>query len=131
MPWDPMRDLRAWQERLSVPRAEAWTPPIDVYETGDRYVVTAELPGLTREQIELALDTARLTIRGQRLDTPGAGDAVVHFHQVERGHGAFSRTFEFGDKIEVAGVTADLTNGVLTIVLPKAPIDPPRTIEVR
>src|SRR5512132_2179932 len=50
MTWDPMRDLRAWQERLASPRAEAWTPPIDVYETADRYVVAVEVPGMTREQ---------------------------------------------------------------------------------
>ena len=59
------------------------------------------------------------------------GEAIVHFHQVERGHGAFSRTFEFADKIDVAGVTADLSNGVLTVTLPKVPPPPPRRIEVR
>ena len=134
MSWDPLRDLRAWQERLerlSAPRADSWTPPIDVYETDDRYVVSAELPGLARDQIELALEDARLTLRGQRADAPGAAEAIVHFHQVERGHGAFSRTFEFADKIDVAGVTADLTNGVLTVTLPKIPPVPPRKIEVR
>lgn len=134
MPWDPVRDLRAWQERLerlSVPRTDSWTPPIDVYETDDRYVVAAELPGLTREEIELALEASRLTIRGQRADHAANGEAVVHFHQVERGHGAFSRTFEFADKIDVAGVTADLSNGVLTVTLPKVPPPPPRKIEVR
>lgn len=134
MPWDPMRNLRAWHERLerlSEPRTDSWTPPIDVYETEDRYVVAAELPGLSREQIELALETSRLTIRGQRAGNPGAGEPVVHFHQVERGHGAFSRTFEFADEIDVNTVTADLTNGVLTVTLPKVPQPPPRKIEVR
>jgi HSP20 family protein len=134
MAWDPLRDLRAWQERLerlSVPRADSWTPPIDVYETDDRYVVSAEVPGLARDQIELALEDARLTLRGQRADAPGSPEAIVHFHQVERGHGAFSRTFEFADKIDVAGVTADLTDGVLTVTLPKIPPLPPRKIEVR
>lgn len=134
MPWDPVRDLRTWQERLerlSVPRADSWTPPIDVYETDDRYVVAAELPGLTREEIELALEASRLTIRGQRAERAANGEAIVHFHQVERGHGAFSRTFEFADKIDVAGVTADLSNGVLTVTLPKVPPPPPCKIEVR
>lgn len=134
MPWDPMRDLRAWQdrlERLSVHHAETWAPPIDVYETTDKYVVTAELPGLARDEIELALEESRLTIRGQRTDRLASGDAVVHFHQVERGHGAFSRTFEFGDKIDVNGVSADLANGVLTITLPKIPPPAPRRIEVQ
>ena len=71
MPWDPMRDLRVLQERLerlSTHHPDSWTPPIDVYETEDRYVVAAELPGLSRESIELALEDSRLTIRGQRID---------------------------------------------------------------
>jgi HSP20 family protein len=129
-----MRDLRAWQERLerlSAHHPDSWTPPIDVYETDDRYVIAAELPGLARDQIELALEDARLTIRGQRIDRTASGGDVIHFHQVERGHGAFARTFEFGSKIDTEAVSADLTNGVLTITLPKAAPLPARKIEVR
>jgi HSP20 family protein len=134
MPWDPLRDLRVWQERLerlTEHRPDSWTPPIDVYETQDRYIVSAEVPGLAREHIDLALEDSRLTIRGQRADrSPTAGD-VLHFHQVERGHGAFARTFEFASKIDIEGVSADLTNGVLTVTLPKAAPPPARKIEVR
>jgi len=129
-----MRDLRVWQERLerlSAHHPDSWTPPIDVYETDDRYVIAAELPGLAREHIELALEDSRLTIRGQRIDRTASGGDVIHFHQVERGHGAFARTFEFGSKIDTDAVSADLTNGVLTVTLPKAAIPPARKIEVR
>ena len=134
MPWDPMRDLRVWQERLerlSAHHPDSWTPPIDVYETEDRYVIAAEVPGLAREDVDLAVEDARLTIRGQRLDRPATAGDVVHFHQVERGHGSFARTFEFASKIDVDAVEADLTNGVLTITLPKAARPPARKIEVR
>jgi HSP20 family protein len=134
MALDPMRDLRAWQdrlERLTAHHPDSWTPPIDVYETADRYVLSAELPGLAREHIELALEDSRLTIRGQRIDRTASGGTVVHFHQVERGHGAFARTFEFGSKIATESVTADLSDGVLTITLPKAALPPARKIEVR
>jgi HSP20 family protein len=134
MPWDPLRDLRGWQERLeqlSAHHADAWAPPIDVYETDDRYVISAEVPGLTREHIELALEDSRLTIRGRRMDRPSGRGEILHFHQVERGHGAFTRTFDFGSKVDVEAVSADLTNGVLTITLPKAPQPPLRKIEVR
>lgn len=134
MAWDPVRDLRVWQERLerlSAHHPDSWTPPIDVYETTDRYVIAAELPGLARDHIELALEDTRLTIRGQRIDRTASSGDVMHFHQVERGHGAFARTFEFGSKIDTDGVSADLTNGVLTVTLPKAAIPPARKIEVR
>jgi HSP20 family protein len=130
MPWDPMRDLRAWQERLASPHADAWVPAIDVYETADRYVVAAEVPGMTRDQIELALEDSRLTIRGHRVDKT-AGSGTVHFHQVERGHGPFARTFEFSSKIDTEAVSADLAQGILTITLPKAAPPPLRKIEVR
>jgi HSP20 family protein len=133
MPWDPLRDMRAWQERLehlTTHHRDAWAPPIDVYETADRYVIAAELPGLAREQIELAFEDSRLTIRGQRHDRSPGGEPV-HYHQVERGHGAFARTFEFGEPIAVEAVSADLTNGVLTVILPKMPSPPIRKIEVR
>jgi HSP20 family protein len=131
MPVNPWRDLRAWQERLerlSSHHADSWTPAIDVYETADRYVVAAELPGMARDQIELAMADSQLTIRGQRIER---STEDVHYHQVERGHGAFSRTFAFNDKIDIEAVTADLTEGVLTVTLPKVPPAPLRTIEVR
>lgn len=131
MPVNPWRDLRAWQERLerlSSHRADSWTPAIDVYETADRYVVAAELPGLARDQIELAMADSQLTIRGQRA-ARAADD--VHYQQVERGHGAFTRTFAFTDKIDVEHVTADLADGILTVTLPKVPPAPQRQIEVR
>jgi HSP20 family protein len=134
MAWDPLRDLRVWQERLerlSAHQPDSWTPPIDVYETEDRYVIAAELPGLARDDIELRIEHSRLTIRGQRTDRAASGGQVLHFHQVERGHGAFTRSFEFAAMIEVDGVSADLTNGVLTVTLPKKPEPPLRRIEVR
>jgi HSP20 family protein len=134
MTWDPMRDLLVWQERLgritAPSQPESWTPPTDVYETTTAYIVTAELPGLTREEIDLAAEEWRLTIRGQRRDR-WVNEEVVHFHQVERGHGRFSRTFEFAEKIDPDGVSADLREGVLTVTVAKAPVPPPRRIEVK
>jgi HSP20 family protein len=127
MPWD----VRAWHERLErLSSATAWQPAIDVYETPAAYVVTAEVPGISRDEIELAFEESRLTIRGQRTDRR-ANMQGVHFHQIERSHGSFSRTFEFGDRIDIERVTADLKDGVLSILLPKAPPAPPRRIDVK
>ena len=130
MPCDPLRDLRAWQERLerlAAQHATAWAPPIDVYETDDRYVITAEVPGITREEVDLSLHDNRLTIRGMRSSSPES--ATRHYHQVERGHGSFLRTFQFADAVDQEGIAADLRDGVLTVILPKA-VTPTRTIEV-
>jgi HSP20 family protein len=133
MPCDPLGDLRAWQarlERLSHPHAETWTPPIDVYETERSYVITAEVPGLSRDQVDLAVEDSRLTIRGRRDGRPPSAGAV-HFHQIERGHGSFHRTFEFAEKLDAERVTAEMADGVLTISIPKVPPPPARKIEVR
>jgi HSP20 family protein len=129
MPWD----IRAWHERLerlSSHSPDAWSPAIDVYETADAFVIAAEVPGVSRDQIDLAVEDMRLTIRGHRTDRHERTDGR-HFHQIERGFGSFVRTFEFADKIDAERVTADLTDGVLTIALPKVPPPPARRITVK
>lgn len=133
MPGDPLSDLRAWQERLarlSRHQGESWSPPIDVYETGGAYIITAEVPGLSRDQVDLAVEDSRLTIQGRREARPGTS-GEVHYHQVERGHGVFKRTFEFAEPIDAEHVTADLADGVLTVSIPKIAPPPARKIEVR
>lgn len=106
-----------------------WAPPIDVYETDDRYVITAELPGLTREQVDVALENNRLTIRGSRPAAAGDG-GTRRYHQVERGHGSFERAFEFVDAVDQQAISADLHDGVLTVTLPKRPAPAARRIHV-
>lgn len=134
MPWDPIRDLRAWQERLerlSVHHPDSWAPPIDVYETSDRYIISAELPGIERTDVDISVENNRITIRGHRPDHGAAGGEITHYHQIERGHGPFTRSFEFAEKIDGDSVAADLRDGVLTVMLPKAPQPPPRRIDIK
>lgn len=132
MACDPLRDLRAWQERLeriASPQASPWAPPIDVYETDDRYVISAEVPGLSREQIQLSVQDNRLTIRGER--PAGVPESTTrHYHQVERGHGPFFRALEFAEQVRHEGITADLRDGVLTVTLHKIILQP-RRIDVQ
>ena len=117
--WDPFRDLLALQEQIGQivgTDAPGWTPPVDLYETGDAFVLTAELPGLTREDIDIHAEESRIVIRGER-----AGHVPCEqYHRVERGHGRFSRAFLLPEPIDVEAVTADLKDGLLTITIPKA-----------
>jgi len=115
-----MRDLLTMQERLEslFGRAEpGWVPPVDLSELADRYVLTIELPGLSREDIRIDLADDTLTVRGQR--SPD-GCSPQRYHQLERGQGPFSRAFHFTSPVEPDGVTAELADGVLTVVVPKS-----------
>ena len=117
--WDPLRDLLALQEQIGQivgTDAPGWTPPVDLYETGGAFVLTAELPGLNRDDIEIHAEESRIVIRGER-----AGQVPCEqYHRVERGHGRFSRAFLLPEPIEVEAVTADLKDGLLTVTIPKA-----------
>jgi len=127
--WDPVRDLLAIQhrlERLASSGPQGWAPAVDLCETADAFIVTAELPGLGRDQINIQVTDGRLTLHGRR-------DARVpceQYHQVERGHGEFSRTFALPSSVDVEQIAADLRDGVLTITVPKAPDKGPRSVDV-
>jgi HSP20 family protein len=121
--WDPIRDLLAIQQRLDrfAPGPAGWAPPIDVSETADRYVITAELPGISQEDIQIHINDGRLTLSGERRERDRPCE---QYHRVERGHGGFSRTFQLPVPVDADAVTADLHDGVLTVTCPKVPQDP-------
>lgn len=128
--WDPLRDLLALQERmerLSGQEGSGWTPPVDIYETADAFVVTAELPGLQRGDVEIRYHDGQLTLQGTRR-TPDV--PCERYHRVERGHGGFFRRFALPTAIEVEGIAADLKEGVLTVTVPKSAAAGSRRIDV-
>lgn len=118
--WDPLRDLLALHDQIGQlvgTDAPGWTPPVDLYENAATFVLTAELPGLSRDQIDIQAEGNRIVIRGER----AAHDASCEqYHRVERGHGRFSRTFILAEAIDVEHITADLRDGLLTLTIPKA-----------
>jgi len=132
--WDPLRDLLALHEQLGQlvgTDAPGWTPPVDLYETPTEYVLTAELPGLARDQIEIHAEETRIVLRGARGTTNHGRDiACEQYHRVERGHGRFSRAFTLPDPIDVNAIAAELKDGVLTVTLPKATDSRARRIAV-
>ena len=127
--WDPFRDLIRIQhglERLASHGPQGWTPAVDLSETAEAFVFTAELPGLTREQVRIDVHENRLTLQGRR----DARVSCDKYHQVERGHGEFLRHFVLPHPVNADSVTADLTDGILTITVPKVPADAPRRVVV-
>src|SRR6185295_4396591 len=114
MPWDPMRDLLTMQERLESlfgHGTTGWVPAVDLAELDDRYVVTAELPGMARADVQIEYHEHVLTLRGNRK----TDCCVERFQQLERGQGTFARSFRFGAPVVSDAITADLVDGVLTV----------------
>ena len=131
--WDPLRDLLALHEQLGHlvgTDAPGWTPPVDLYETAAEFVLTAELPGLTRDQVEIHAEDKRVVIRGARVAGPDRDIPCEQYHRVERGHGRFSRAFSLPEPINVDGITADLKDGILTVIIPKSDDRVARRIDV-
>lgn len=106
-----------------------WVPPVDIYETDNHdLVITADLPDVTRDEIEVTVEHNTLTLKGTR---KAPGDVKEEqFRRVERRHGAFSRSFTLPETVEASKVSAEHKNGVLTVRLPFREDSKPRAIRV-
>ena len=140
---DPYREFSHLQDRINrvfgdayarrddegLLTSGAWIPPVDIYQNGDQeLVLKAELPDMTREDIDITVDNGTLTIKGEKkLATDIREDS---FHRVERRYGTFSRSFSLPQMVDTAKVAAEYRNGVLTVRLPLREEAKPRQIKV-
>ena len=108
--------------------AIAWTPPLDLYDNKEAFVVTLELPGLKKEDIALSLHEGVLSVSGERKFDGVAAEGGSF--RTERPHGKFERSIVLPSQVNAAAVRADYKEGVLTVTLPKAEQAKPRQIEV-
>lgn len=102
------------------------TPPVDIYETSEGLVVKADLPGVSKEGLDVRVENSLLTIRGEASHA-APGDPVYR----EYGLVNFFRQFELNERIDQSKISAELMHGVLTLNLPKAEEMKPRRIDVR
>ena len=105
-------------DSLGANDALSWSPPVDIYETDDSFVVTVELPGVERGDIRVEVSGSELSISGKR-----DFDAVCSqesYQRLEGIRGRFRRSFSLQQPLESTGVTADLKDGVLRVLLPKS-----------
>ena len=140
MRFDPFRDLATIRHRLNQVLGDAfvgdetlsaghWVPAVDIYETeGHDVVLQAELPGMSREDIDVTVEHQTLTIKGTR---PAATDVPEdRYRRVERRVGSFSRSFTLPSTVDAGKVSAEYKNGVLAVKLPYREESKPRTINV-
>jgi HSP20 family protein len=139
---DPFREFAHLQNRINRVFSDAygqndeglttsgtWVPPVDIYQNGDHEIVLkAELPDLTREDIDITVDNGTLTIKGVKKLANEVKDE--QYHRIERQYGSFSRSFSLPQTVDSAKVGADYRNGVLTVRLPLREDAKPRQIKV-
>ena len=109
-------------------RAETWHPSVDVFESEDALVINAELPGLSKDDIDVNIDEGKLTLSGER-----KSDSEVKedkFYRRERTYGKFVRTFALPADIDPDKISAEFKDGVLKIEIPKPEEKKPRQITV-
>ena len=136
-----VREFAALQDRVNrmfgdvriqdgaVGTSGAWTPPVDIFETEGRdLVIKAELPDMTREDIEVTVEHDTLTLRGEK-KRPSDVDED-RYRRIERRYGRFSRAFQLPTTVDAARVSAEYKNGVLVVRLPFREESRPRTITV-
>lgn len=139
---DPFRDFAQLQDRLNRAFSDAygrsdegllssgsWLPPVDIYQNGNQeLVLKAELPDMSREDIEVSVENGTLTIKGEKKLSSDVKEE--HFHRIERRYGTFSRSFALPQTVDAGKVSADYRNGVLTVTLPTREEAKPRQIKV-
>ena len=140
--WDPFRDLVTLREKMNRLFEEAyssrgeernlvsssWTPSVDIYETEQQLVLTAEVPGIEDKDIEIKIEDNTLTIKGERKFEKETKEE--NYHRVERAYGSFYRSFSLPPYIDQDKIEAEHENGVLKITMPKKLEAKPKQVRV-
>jgi len=142
--WDLFEDLRAAQDEMlratrghgwrpgqqftSGTTVAAWAPAVDISERKDAYLVAIELPGVKADQVEITFEGGLLTIQGERHFAHDSADEKMH--RTERFYGAFRRSITLPSHVEADKIEASAQDGVLQIMVPKAPEVQAKRIQV-
>jgi HSP20 family protein len=141
--WEPVAELNSIQNEMNrlfntffeqpAPGrgnggARRWMPAMDLVETADHYVLRADLPGLSDEDVNVQLEDNMLTISGERKAEHESNQEG--YYRLERAFGAFSRSLTLPDGVEPDGVQAHFDRGVLEIRIPKPAQKKPRQVQI-
>jgi HSP20 family protein len=131
--WDDMDRLQRELNRLFEPlnrgsREPAQFPAVNIWSSADTVLLTAEVPGVSPETLDVSVKDDTVTIRGSReAEAPKQGETLL---RQERGAGAFARSFALPFHVDAGKVTAQYRTGVLQVMLPRAEADKPKRIKV-
>jgi HSP20 family protein len=133
--WDPFAEIARIQDQFArwagkeSPFAGSFSPAIDIYDDKDAILVKAELPGIKLEDIQLSVENNVLTVTGER--KLEKSEKQEGYHRIERAYGTFSRSFNLPNTVDAEHIDADLSDGVLTVRVPKKAAPEPKRIEVK
>jgi HSP20 family protein len=134
--WDPLRDLLQLQEKMNrlfedalarssgsteTLAASAWRPRMDLHEESRRYVLRADLPGISGSEVDIQVEEGSLVLRGERRMDP-AVDRQAYL-RVERPFGRFVAQIALPPSVDSQQIQATYRNGVLEVILPKRPTE--------
>ncbi len=108
----------------------AWIPAVNVEEAADELLLTAELPGMREEDVNVDIENNILTIRGEKREASEEGDEGHRYHVWERRYGSFQRAFTLPSSVQADAIHAEFDAGILTVRMPKAAEAKGRTIEI-
>lgn len=130
-PLDILRDFPAVFPGVSGPDAgdgAVLSPKADIFDDGQNFIVSVELPGVSKEDLDIDLINNRLTIKGEKeLENKEERDGYL---KIERSRGSFERSFFLDDKVDAEGIKADYKDGVLRLTLPRKHEELSKKIEV-
>jgi HSP20 family protein len=134
-PWSAFADLQSEMARMMDDfgvdwdrLGRTWSPPMDLQETENGYILQADVPGMKREDIELTAIDNTIKIRGKR--EREEREEGKNVHRMERIYGEFQRTFELPGGFDASNVEATLRDGVLRVRLPKREESKPKRIKL-
>lgn len=139
---DPFRDMMTLREKMNRLFDETyrgkeeetdiktgvWTPTVDIHESNKNLVLTAELPGIKEEDVEVNIDGNTLSISGKREFEEET--KKEDYHRIERSYGSFFRSFTLPSYIDQENVKAEYDNGLLKVTMPKKPELKPKKVKV-
>lgn len=140
--WDPFKDIMTFREKMNrlfedvfLSRGEerefatgAWSPAVDIYETENELVLTAEVPGIKEEDIEIKIEDNTLSLKGERKFEKETRED--NYHRIERSYGSFYRSFTLPNYIDQENIRAEHEDGVLKIIMPKRSELKPRKVKI-
>ncbi|TMK41384.1 MAG: Hsp20/alpha crystallin family protein [Actinobacteria bacterium] len=139
--WEPLRELSMFQDEMNrlfsrfsdAPNGDTgllrrWVPAMDLVETDDHFVLRADLPGMSEEDVNVELEQNVLTISGERKSEHEERDAG--YYRLERAAGSFSRALTLPEGVNPDGIQAGFDRGVLEVRIPKPPERKPRKVAI-